>query len=70
MDAVAMVGCLVCISEASSKTDWPGPNVLRISRAAPIDREDNRAKFTFQNSPDLVAATAASGCMRGLGRAG
>jgi hypothetical protein len=29
---------------------------LRISRAAPIDREGNRAKFRFQKSPDLRAA--------------
>lgn len=42
-------------------------NALRISRAALIDRDDNPVEFACQNAPDLVAATAASGCMRMLG---
>jgi len=32
------------------------PNGLRISRAAPIDREAYRAKSTLQKSDDLGAA--------------
>jgi hypothetical protein len=32
------------------------PNGLRISRAAAIDREGNRANPTFQNTTDLGAA--------------
>jgi len=32
------------------------PNVLRVSCAAPIDRDGNRAKISFQNAHDLGAA--------------
>ncbi len=31
-------------------------NVLRVSCAAPLDRDDNRAETTFQNGYDLGAA--------------
>jgi hypothetical protein len=43
------------------------PNVLRISRAATVDREGNRADSSNQNRPDLARRVAASDCMRGLG---
>jgi hypothetical protein len=33
------------------------PNGLRISRAAPIDRDDGRAEICFQNAHDLAAAS-------------
>ena len=32
------------------------PNALRVSRAAPLDREGSRAESRFQNASDLAAA--------------
>lgn len=43
------------------------PNGLRISRAALIDREDSRAKSSFQNRP-ILSARSGVACMRMLGR--
>jgi hypothetical protein len=42
------------------------PNGLRVSRAAPIDRDELQVDTSFQNGYDLVAASGV-GCTRGLG---
>jgi len=42
------------------KRSMIAPNVLRVSCAAPLDRDDCRAETSFQNSHDLARREAAS----------
>jgi hypothetical protein len=55
-----------CRATSTTRTDARvPPNGLRVSRAAPLDRDRSRATITVQKSSDLARRTAASATRAG-----